>query len=167
MIINKWFFQGFKESVKNEFFHKTIPFCAFSDLDYPQYDLIESFMDSIGYNKDLVLSIGETKAPFGHTLYPDNPSDMNTLLNSCEVSFVFSNKIRDTNYLLKSVLAGIIPICNSEHLYVKKLGLERFSIIPNLENLHEKMSFIKKKSYINSYYIWSLSQKYLRQCKKW
>lgn len=167
MVINKWFFKDFHNNLYNAFYTKTLPFCTFSDLKNPRYDLIEEFFNYVKLDKNILINIGETKGPFGMTINPNNDKDFNILLNSINIAFVFTTDIDETKYLIKSVLGGIYPICDINHVYIKKLGLKKYAINPNLDDLLKKVTYFSKRSYGMSRNIWFLSQKYRRQVEKW
>ena len=166
MRINKHFFQNLDINTYSGCFVKTIPFCTFSDLKDPQYELIEKILNKIQYNKDLLISIGKKKAPFGVTVFPDDKKTLLDLYNSCQFSFVFTRDISETQYLLKSVLAGIIPICNEDHLYIKKLGLSRYSTDITLFDIVDTLSHIKNNPMFETLKINQLSWRYNRAMNK-
>ncbi len=167
MIINKWFFQYFKSDIKNLNFIKTIPFITWSDLQNPRYELIESVLKKIGYNKDLLISVGQKPAPFGITILPENDDIYNELLNSCNLSFVFAETGKENDYLLKSVLAGVMPICDINHISIKRLGLTSFAATPDVDSIENKLNEILDKKHIFQYRIWKLSQQYRRKYLRW
>ena len=164
--ISKYFFSNFNEPIQNFHFYKTIPFCTFSDLEDPKYDLIERILDKLSYNKETFVSIGNKTAPFGITVNPTNTKDLETLLNSCQFSFCLTEKTGETDYILRSVLGGIWPICFYKHPYIKKIGLIRYAVGLDYNEIVSKIKDCVDKRVINDYYIWCLSKKYHRQCQK-
>ncbi len=167
MIINKWYFQKFKEDIQNQNFLKTLPFVTFSDLQNPRYDLLAGVLEKVDFDKDTLISIGQKEAPYGLTLLPPDPKDYNLLLNSCRISFVLTDTMDENDYLIKSVMAGIMPICDKNHISIKRLGLTRYSVEPNLNSIVDKLNEILDNKHIFKYHIWKLSQKYRRQYLKW
>lgn len=167
MRINKFIFKDFKEDIVNYNYIKTIPFVTFSDLENPQYDIIEESLNILGYDLDQLVIIGEKPSPFGFKVNPINNKDINELLNSCQFSFVLTDKTNEVNYLIKSVLAGIVPICNINHPLVKNLGLKSYSTYLQENNI---VDLIRKHIYnwhIIRYRTYWLSWKYHNQIKKW
>lgn len=167
MRINRWLFKDFKENIQNYNYIKTIEFCTFSDLKNPNYELIGKVLDKMSYNKDIFISIGNTKAPFGVTINPQNNKEMNNLLNSCRFSFVLTKDILETKYLIRSVLAGIYPICNLNHVFVKQLGLLKYATLPDEENILYQIGEILDKKHIFHYDIYHKGYKYFKLINRW
>lgn len=168
MNINKWFFKDFTQDISNLRFLRTIPFCTFSDLKDNNYDLIAKLLDKINLDKNTLISIGIHQAPFGFTINPEDDRDLNVLLNSCKYSFIFTKRQDETNYLLKLILAGVIPICDSSHIFCKRLGLMSFATdCRRYERVLDKMCEIKYHQHIFNYRIALLSWKARNQWKKW
>ena len=165
--LNKWAFKGFNRNVRNFNYLKTLPFCTFSDQKNPNYDLIEQILDYIKFDKNKFINIGQKQAPFGVTVYPSDEKQYESLLNSCQFSFVFTSDITETHFLIQSVLAGIVPICNFNHLYIKALGLQRYATRPDLLNVLDKLSEIMYYQHIYHYKTYWLSWKYNNQIQKW
>lgn len=165
--INKWIFKDFKEDIQNYNFQKTLPFCTFSSIKNIDYDLIGEVLDFLKYDRDKFISIGNIQAPFGITIEPENNHVLNQLLNSIEFSFVLTKDISEINYIIKSILAGIIPICHKDLLYLKQMGLQEYSVYPFKNNIVDKilyMMYHKNSYHYNTYW---LSWKYNNQIKKW
>ncbi len=165
--ISKWFFKDFKYDLKNLIYLKQIPFLCWSDLDNPKYEIIEKVLDRIGINKDLLISVGQNQAPFGMTVNFETDKELEQLLNSATYIFCLTDKQKDTDFLIKSVMCGVIPICDKNHTFIKGLGLERFSCEPDYKNVLDLMYNIKYYQKINDYKIALLSWKYRNQWKKW
>jgi hypothetical protein len=140
---------------------------CYSDLDSTRYDIIGKVLDTINLDRNLLLSIGDKKAPFGITVNFKDDETLNTLLNSCKYGFVMTDKIEETNYILQTVLAGIIPICNMNHIFLKKLGLESMGTNNDFHNLIDKLGYIKYHNKIFERKISLLSWKYRNNYKKW
>jgi len=166
MNISKWFFKDFKQDIRNLCYLKQIPFICFSDEKDINYDLIGEILDKVQLNRELLVSIGKKQAPFGMTVSPDDKT-LNILLNSSIYSIIFTKDIEETDYLLRSVLAGVIPICNMNHPYYKKLGLKNFATLMDFENIIDKLCFIKYNQVIFNRRISLLSWKYRLQYNKW
>lgn len=167
MYINKWFFKDFRAEIRDLGYVKQIPFMSFSDLKNNDYELIGRVLDRIHYNRELLLSIGQKQAPFGATVSPDNDKELNILLNSCAYSFILNKDITENHYLLKSVLATVIPICNINNCMINKLGLKTFATQPDYENIISKLCEIKSAQHVYNRRIRLLSWKYFLQIKKW
>jgi hypothetical protein len=167
MYIKKWLFKDFKEDVVNYNYYKTVPFCTFSDIKNPNYPLIEETLDYMGYNKDTFVSIGKTTAPFGISVNPLNVKSNNELLNSCQMSFIFDESIDSTPFIIKSVLAGIMPIHSEEYMFSKKLGISKYSTVLSPNNIIFKIKEILDKGNIFQYDIYWKSWNYHNQVKKW
>lgn len=166
-VISKYFFKDLDNSISNLYYTKGLPFLAWSDLKSTNYDIIGRILDRINLNKSLLVSVGKTQAPFGMTVNPDNGTDLNKLLNSCKYSFVMTDKMAETDYILKCVLANITPICNLNHIFIKHLGLKSFATLNDFDNILDKLCEIKIKSHIFNYKTALLSWKYNRQLNKW
>ena len=167
MNISKWFFVNFKSNLRNFNYLKQIPFCTWSDIKSTNYDLIAKILEKIDLDKKLLVSIGQTQAPYGITINPDNDKVLGQLLNSCQYSFVFTSRSDETDYLLKTVLCGVIPICNLNHVFISKLGLKSFATLMDLENLVDKLVEIKYNQHIFKHRVSLLSWNYGQQLKKW
>ena len=167
MNISKWFFVNFKSNLRNFNYLKQIPFCTWSDIKSTNYDLIAKILEKIDLDKKLLVSIGQTQAPYGITINPDNDKVLGQLLNSCQYSFVFTDKSDETDYLLKTVLCGVIPICNFNHTHIKRLGLSSFATRTDYENILSKLCEIKFNQHIFNYHVNLLAWKYSQQTKKW
>ncbi len=166
MIINKWFFCDFKKDISNLVYLRTLPFITFSDLKNVNYDLIGKILDTIHLDRKLLISIGKTQAPFGMTVDLQG-KQLNVLLNSAVYSFVLTDKMSETPFLLESVLGGVIPICNLNHVFIKRLGLQSFATLPDYDNVLDKLCEIKYHQHIYNYRIALLSWNYRNQWKKW
>lgn len=164
--VNKWFFKNFRADIRNLYFLKQIPFITFSDLSNPRYDIIEKILDKVNLDKKLLVSVGEKQAPFGMTVNPEG-EQLNLLLNSATYSFVLTDRIEETDYLLKSVLAGIIPICSNKHVFIKRLGLKGFATNIDFPSILDKLCEIKYYQNISNRKIALLSWKYRNQLTKW
>lgn len=166
MRINKWCFSNFDKDICNFNYIKSLPFCIFSDSSDPNYPLVGNVLDSICYDRDKLVVIGEQSPPFGYHLHIDDNKVYNALLNSCQFSFVLSPLIEDTPYLIQSILAGIIPICNEEHPYIKQLGLSSYAVDVQKENILDKLVEIKYNQHIFHHKTYWLSWKYYNAVKK-
>lgn len=166
MKLNKWCFYDFKEEICNYNYVKTIPFCTFSESSFQDYRLIGDVLDSIYYDRDKLVVIGDQSPPFGYHVVTDNDKDKNILLNSCQFGFALSPSIKDTNIIIRCVLAGVIPICNEDHPYVKQLGLKSFSVDLDKQNIIDKLYEIKYNQHIYHHKIYQLSWKYHNRIKK-
>ena len=166
-VINKWFFYNFKNDLQNLRYLKQLPFITFSDIQNPRYDIIEKIFDKINYNKELLVSIGENKAPFGITINPTNDKELEQLLNSAKYAFVLTDRADERDYLLKCVLCGVMPICDQNQRSIKKLGLKSFATVVSYENCLDLLCKIKYYNHIYDYRINLLAWKYRLQLKKW
>lgn len=164
--ISKWFFKDIDAEIYNLYYSKTIPFVCWSDLESTNYDIIGHILDRINLNKSLLVSVGKTQAPFGVTIDAKG-DDVNKLLNSCKYSFIMTDKIAETDYLLKCVLANITPIVNLNHCMIKQLGLSSYATLNDYENILDKLCEIKINKHIFDYKTALLSWKYNRQLNKW
>lgn len=168
MSVNKWCFHNFHEDVRNFNYMKSIPFCTFSDVSTENdYKLIASILDYIHYDQNKFISIGPTVSSFGISLNPDNVKDINFLLNSCQFSFVLSSDIKDTNFLIKSILSGIIPICNIKHPFIKQMGLSSYAVDVSKQNILDKLTEIMYYPHIYHNRTYRLSWQYYNKIQKW
>lgn len=163
--ISKWFFKDFKENISNLYYSKQLPFLCYSDIS-TDYSIIGAILDRINLNKSLLVSVGKTQAPFGVTINASG-DDLNKLLNSCQYCFIMTDKIEDTNYLLKTVLANIIPICNKNHIFINQLGLKDFACGNSYKEIINKLINIRQNQKIYDFKISLFSWKYNQQLKKW
>lgn len=166
-VISKYFFKDLDNSISNLYYTKGLPFLAWSDLKSTNYDIIGRILDRINLNKSLLVSVGKTQAPFGMTVNPDNGPDLNKLLNSCKYSFVMTDKMAETDYILKCVLANITPIVNLNHCMIKRLGLLSYATLNDEHNILDKLCEIKLNQHIFNYKTALLSWKYNRNLNKW
>lgn len=168
MYINKWLFKDFDLKISNFNFQKTIPFCSFSDLDEPNYDLIASSLDILGYDKDMMVFIGQNAPSFGIHINPTDPLQYEQLLNSVQMSFIFDKLHDHKKYIIQSVLAGVMPICNINDTYTKFFGLsKKYGVVLTPQNIAAKVREILDKGRIYQYDIYWKSWNYHQQIKKW
>ncbi len=113
-----------------------------------------------------MVSLGKTQAPFGTTVDIEG-KDLNELLNSAKYAFILTKDIKETDYLLMSVLAEVIPICNINHTYIKKLGLKNFATLPDEHNVLDLLTKMKICNKIYTYRISLKSWQFRNQWKKW
>lgn len=167
MRISKWFFKDFSRDISNLYFRKTLDFLAYSDLESTNYEVIGKILDTIGFDKNTLVSLGKKQSPFGVTVDIEDDETLNILLNSCRYAFVMTPKMDETNYILQTVLAGIIPICNLNHIYIKKLHLCQFATLNDYDNILDKLCEIRYNQKISEYKVSLLSWKYKNKLKKW
>lgn len=167
MKISKWLFKDFPENVVNYNYVKTIPFCAFSDTGQENYGMISDVLDSIGYNKELFVSIGKVVPPFGIHAFIEDNNQYNQLLNSCQISFVLQSDLSAKNDIIRSTLAGIMPICNKKFVFSKQLSLQKYMVDNTVESISSKIKEILDRGHIYKYDIYWKSWKYNNQVKKW
>ena len=167
MRINKFIFQDFNDNIVNYNYLKSIPFCTFSDNPSQDYNLIKEVLEGIGYDINKLVSIGKKVAPYGVSINPSEIEDKNQLLNSCQFSLVFGYSLKDSEYLITSVLAGIIPICNNQHPFIKQMGLKYFSTSINKTNILDLLRKHMYYQHIVMNKIYWLSWNYHNQIQKW
>lgn len=162
--INKWLFYNVDDDISNRNFLKTLPFCVFTDQDI-NYDLIEKVLEKAVFNKDLLVGIGSKTPKFGVHVNPLGES-LDTLLNSCRFSLILSSKPSDAYFMVKSVLASVMPICDVRHPFLRQLKLQDFAVEVNVDSIVDKLNDINKNPIDFRIKIDKLSLKYKKQWNK-
>lgn len=164
---NQWLFKGFHKEIRNFNYLKSLPFCTFSDLKDPKYELIGNILDEIKFDRNKFINIGQSPGPFGINVNVSDTKQYESLLNSCQFSFIFTTDITETHYLIQSVLAGVIPICNANHCFIKRLGLQSYATLPDRFNVLDKFGEIMYYKHIYHYRTYKLGWQYWNKIQKW